>query len=98
MKYIWELEDLKAGMYFGLPENNATRDFLITRTYKLGFCQECRREDQINKGYCQIALTDGAIYGHGSPEEIIKGLNDNGYVPLSLEDVVWRLTGTELKK
>lgn len=94
MKYIWEEGDIWPGRYFGLPgnrgENNYDVSFLVTRTYKLGYCQQCRLHDDKLK-YCQVAITDGAIYGHGDEKKMVETLNENGYVPLEGDELERRL-------
>lgn len=105
MKYTWEVKDIErsgGGLWFGLPEDfggesKTSLDFLVSRTYKLGFCGKCRYDTEPDKNkrkpseYCMVAITDGAIYGHAGPEDFVNMLNKNGYVPLYGEELCRRL-------
>lgn len=90
MKYQWELEDIKSGMYVSKrnlltreshsPEDNAHYVFKI--------CYAEGSDKHEEKRWFLIAITDGAKSTQLSKKEILRFFNNTRIEPISHDEIV----------
>lgn len=81
MKYTWEPKDITAGRVYTKPCTVVPNGWHAKHTYQIGY--DASRED--SDQYTPIAWCDGMICKPRSRQEFAVFLNEEGYVPITIE-------------
>jgi hypothetical protein len=83
MKYTWEEQDLKCGMYICKDEEKSLSNnvgWFAKWTHKIGFHHF--QDDTYSTNLCIVAMTDGMVSTFKSNEDLVAYLNKQEMIPM----------------
>lgn len=90
--FTWELDDIEAGLYViknTSPVGSDNLSFARTVIFKVIYSNQ----SDVKYGLCNC-LTDGWVRQIGTKEQIVEELNSQDYRPLTKEEYIRVLNGT----